>query len=339
MVSIIIPFYNEELYLERAISSAVCQTYSDIEIILVNDGSTDNSLKIAEGFKKTYKNIQLISSENFGLGNARNIGLEIAKGDHVLFLDSDDAIDENCVSKLAATALDEKADIVVCKFSLYNKEQEKFKEVGWKQPISKIKGLQAAKEMYLGGVASVAWAKLYNSRVIKDIKFPTKVWFEDRPYVLEAFLRADSVYLLEDSLFNIYAREESITRRVVTKKRIEDLYSVYLLEIETIKKYEKDLILSQIIIDHHIDVLLDSFFLIHLDRNKIDIDKISRVFIDSFEKFETHQKKFRYKKSLKKQLTLLIFRFLYLLPFSWVALLGKNIFRNKYKSVKLLKCS
>ena len=92
LVSIIIPFYNEEQYLSKAIDSAIAQSYIPTEIVLVDDGSTDESLAIARQYMDNHNNIQLVSVKNKGLGNARNVGMSVAKGVYLTFLDSDDQL-------------------------------------------------------------------------------------------------------------------------------------------------------------------------------------------------------------------------------------------------------
>ena len=112
LFSIIVPIYNVEKYLARCIDSILDQDYANYEIILVNDGSTDNSLLIAEKYSKKYSNIILINKENGGLSDARNVGLDTAKGQYVIFLDSDDAIDKNAL-KTINCALENQEDIDV----------------------------------------------------------------------------------------------------------------------------------------------------------------------------------------------------------------------------------
>ena len=110
-LSVIIPVYNVEQYLPKCLASVVQQTLKDIEIICVNDGSTDNCLKILEEFKSKDNRIKIINKENAGLGNARNTGLEEAKGEYISFIDSDDYIDENFFELLYNEAKEDDADV------------------------------------------------------------------------------------------------------------------------------------------------------------------------------------------------------------------------------------
>lgn len=344
LVSIIIPFYNEEAYLERSVESAFNQTYTNTEIILVNDGSTDDSLKIAEKFCSYKTNVKLFTTENFGLGNARNLGVKKATGEFILFLDSDDSLKDNCVERLVKEVQEKQADVVVCMFSLFNKKYEKINDVGWKQgskEIKEIKGIKGAKGMYNGRVASVAWAKLYKADLIKDIQFPVGLWFEDRPYVLEVFLNAKKIHFIEESLFNIYAREESISRRVITQRRLVDHHAIFLKEIELIKKYQKEKELLTIIIEHHLNVILDNYLIISIDKNRSSLENINKskeAYLKYAEMFNNYLKSTNYSLKLKKQIQLALLKLPSFLPWNAVEfLIARVLFPSKYKMIKKLK--
>ena len=120
-LSIIVPVYNIGQYLEECIESLIEQTYSDKEIILVDDGSTDNSGKICDAFAGNYSYIKVIHQENKGLPFARNAGLEIAEGEYIGFVDSDDVIKKDMYKKLISALEETDADMAVCNFEVFNK--------------------------------------------------------------------------------------------------------------------------------------------------------------------------------------------------------------------------
>ncbi|MCQ2022958.1 glycosyltransferase, partial [Clostridium butyricum] len=113
-ISIIVPIYNTENYLKRCINSIINQNITNFEVILINDGSTDNSRKICEEYSKLYENIRLINQENLGQAYARNLGITEAKGKYIGFVDSDDYIDKNMYSNLVNIAESNRCDIAVC---------------------------------------------------------------------------------------------------------------------------------------------------------------------------------------------------------------------------------
>lgn len=116
LISIIVPVYNVEKYLEHCLNSIINQTYKNLEIILVNDGSTDNSLEICESFKQKDSRIKIITKGNGGLSSARNEGLKIAKGNYISFVDSDDWIDADFIKALYNNLISTDSDMSTCEF-------------------------------------------------------------------------------------------------------------------------------------------------------------------------------------------------------------------------------
>ena len=162
-VSIIVPIYNVEKYLNNCLNSIVNQTYPNLEIILVNDGSTDSSLEIIQEYSKKYKNIICINIDNHGQGYARNVGLKKATGEYVMFIDSDDYVDLKIVEKLANSIKD--SDIAICNiYKVINYKNELFvnyHEFGNNQI-----------NMMLSHPGPVA--KLYRKEILKDSSFSNK---------------------------------------------------------------------------------------------------------------------------------------------------------------------
>lgn len=119
-VSIVVPVYNVEKYIEDCLLSLVNQTYNDIEIIVVNDGSTDNSLMICEEYAKKYNNIILLSIKNQGVSYARNLGMDNSNGDYIICVDSDDIIESDMIEQMLSIAKEEKCDIVLCGIDFFD---------------------------------------------------------------------------------------------------------------------------------------------------------------------------------------------------------------------------
>ena len=132
VISVIIPIYNSEKYLSECLNSVVNQTLHDIEIICVNDGSTDSSLEILEDYQSKDKRIKIINQEHNNAGSARNKGLEIARGEYLSFLDSDDYFDLNMLKEMYLTAKsDNKIEIVIAKSKQFEDNNNSFKEMEW----------------------------------------------------------------------------------------------------------------------------------------------------------------------------------------------------------------
>ena len=176
-VSVIVPVYNAEKYLNRCIDSLTNQTLEDIEMIFVNDGSTDNSINILKSYKEQDKRIVIIDKANEGVSEARNQGISKAKGDYIFFVDSDDWIDLNTLENMYETAIKDDIDIVMCSYvrEFKNHSKEKFIDLNDKIIYKDLEQLhlsiigpldnQISKSENLDSVGTV-WAKLYKSSLI-----------------------------------------------------------------------------------------------------------------------------------------------------------------------------
>ena len=190
LISVIVPIYNVEKYLQRCIDSIINQTLKDIEIILVNDGSTDNCGNIIDEYAKQDERIVAIHKENGGQSSARNIGLDIAKGKYVGFVDSDDWISNDMYELLYKSITEDNYDIAVCGRSAYSSDNKMLNEIKIKDEKINLEEISlqnyvASKLFYSHTV--VVWNKLYS----KDIIDTHKIRFEDVSYVGS-----------EDALFN-----------------------------------------------------------------------------------------------------------------------------------------
>ncbi len=226
MISIIIPVYNIEKYLSRCIESVLDQTYQNLEAIFVNDGSTDNSLKILEEYQKKDKRIKIINKENAGSGAARNDGIEQSKGEYLAFLDSDDWYEKDFLERLYKNLKENNSEIAMCnpKMVYNNKERNKnintyqFESIDLNKTPEKILGI-------LG--MPVVWNKLYKRELIikNAIRFPNYSFSEDVEFLYKTFLYVNKVSKVEGYLYNYYQREDSATKKI-KKESIEQVYQV-----------------------------------------------------------------------------------------------------------------
>ena len=177
LVSIIVPVYNVERYIERCIESILAQTYKNIELILINDGSDDNSLQICNVFSNRDKRIRVIDKENTGVSSTRNIGIELARGKYLCFIDSDDYIENNYVEMLVGN-IHENA-VIFCGYFV-----DTYKENGNIASIPKIYRKENGNEIsnnlvyvFHQGFLSVIWNKIYDVSRLREnnIKFDEKL--------------------------------------------------------------------------------------------------------------------------------------------------------------------
>lgn len=212
-VSIIVPVYNVEKYLDRCLKSLVNQTIEQYEIIIVVDGSTDNSIEIVKKYKDKYPQIiKYFETENRGLSAARNYGIEKATGEYIGFVDSDDYIEINMYEELYKCAKNNHYDIVVCD---YYKVMEKEK----KEVVIEITKDADIEEVVLKS-KPYAWNKIYKKSVFEkyNLKFPEGLIFEDISTIYPLIMQVEKVgYLNEKMYFYNYSREDSIMKNKVRK--------------------------------------------------------------------------------------------------------------------------
>lgn len=225
LISIVVPVYNVEKYLHQCIDSILEQDYEQIEIVLVDDGSTDNSGTICDEYAKKYSNIKVIHKTNAGLGMARNTGLEHVTGKYVTFLDSDDYIEKNLVSTLY-TAL-KKNNVDVCKsgFVRVSDEKEKFGEVKYAEQLfigdatrfEFMPRLIGSQPNIKDSIEMCVCAVMYNTEIIKkhNIKFPSEREYisEDLVFNIDYMQYAEGVCTISYVGYNYRLNPKSLTKK------------------------------------------------------------------------------------------------------------------------------
>lgn len=217
-ISVIIPVYNVEKFLDRCMESVVNQTYKNIEIILVDDGSTDSSGTKCDEWEKKDSRVIVIHKENSGLSGARNSGLERASGKYVLFIDSDDCVNKDICHKLHGMLTENEADIAIgspCKFS------EKVPEDGSSEDCRVVDGKFALEQISREYKWVVAWGKLYKREIIGDMRFPEGKLHEDEFVIHELYYKCNKVAYTDDVLYYYFYNEDSITGKKFSARRMD----------------------------------------------------------------------------------------------------------------------
>lgn len=216
-VSVIVPVYNVENYIEKCLNTLVNQTIQDIEIIIVNDGSTDNSKNVIEKFIKEYpEKIVYLEKENGGLSDARNYGLSYAKGEYIAFLDSDDYVELDMYEGMYEVAKKENSDMVECDF-IWEYPNKK------KQDIGKIYN---GKHEMLEKVRVVAWNKLIKRQILKDtqILFPKGYRYEDVEFTYKLIPYLNKVSFFKKPCIHYVQRQDSISNS--QNERTKEIFDV-----------------------------------------------------------------------------------------------------------------
>lgn len=253
MISIIVPVYNVEKYLRRCIDSILAQTYSNLEIILVDDGSPDGSGLICDEYAVLDPRVTVIHKENGGLSDARNAGLDVATGEYVGFVDSDDYIHPQMYEKLLSAIQSTGSNISLCSYVYVDEETGAVDEsycvmnpiktavLSRMQALEKINAYQPNSFFYV-----TAWNKLYERKLFSNLRFVNGKIHEDEFSVHHLFNLAGKIATIEDVLYYYVQRNGSIMNSRMTKKSLDiidalmDRYEFY-LSIE-----RKDLAVTQL---------------------------------------------------------------------------------------------
>lgn len=222
-VSVIVPVYNVRSYLDRCVRSIVNQTEQDIQIILVDDGSTDGSSSLCDDWAEADNRITVVHKENGGLSSARNCGLQKADGEYVCFIDSDDVIAPYFVEHLLQLVTEYGCDISVGRYVCFNETEPTFamKDLGaetveGKKAIDKLFG-----DSYVN--ATIACNKLYKRSLFDSLKYPEGLINEDEALAYRLYYKADRVAFSEHIVYGYYMRANSITKSRFSKKNFDFL--------------------------------------------------------------------------------------------------------------------
>lgn len=244
LISVIVPVYKVEKYLDRCVKSIVSQTYKNLEIILVDDGSPDNCPAICDRWEKQDKRIRVVHKINGGLSDARNSGLEVATGDFIAFVDSDDWINEHYVEYLYETLWQTGADLAACDINMVPDGEEE-PIVSKKMPSPRVNTPEEALSMLLTGQGyrAVAWNKLYKKELLYGETFEVGKLHEDEFFSYRIYDKCEKLAYVDLPLYNYRQREGSImTTYSVRHLDSLEAYSrrLVLLQKKYPNLYEKD---------------------------------------------------------------------------------------------------
>lgn len=219
LISIIIPVYNVENYIKRAINSVIEQTYKNLEIILIDDGSKDSSGAICDEFADMDSRIKVIHQKNFGVSAARNAGIRIATGKYIAFVDPDDVISNRMYEFLYKAISENNCKIATCKYKIFAEKLPIFDnsyEMNLVVGDDIIKKLLEDKE-----ITNYSWDKLYLRELFCDIEYPVGKKYEDLGIMFKVLLKVDRIAYLDMKLYGYFMRNDSITGNYNVKSIID----------------------------------------------------------------------------------------------------------------------
>lgn len=225
LISVIIPVYNVQDYLNKCIDSVIAQSYKNLQIILINDGSTDNSLSILNKYLKIDNRIEVHSKTNGGLSDARNFGLNYAKGEYVSFVDSDDVLDINMLEILIKSICENNCDIAVCNYYFVKNNKQFCKSASDTSFV--LDSNQALDMLYDSNkFGNFAWNKLYKINLFDDIRFPVGKKYEDIWIMHELYAKSNNIVFIDKPLYYYYFRNQSIVAEESIDSYFEYFYAL-----------------------------------------------------------------------------------------------------------------
>ncbi|MBQ6935032.1 MAG: glycosyltransferase [Clostridia bacterium] len=272
LISIIIPIYKAERYLNMCIESVVNQTYKHIEIILVDDGSPDSCPTICDEWSKKDSRIIVIHKKNGGVSTARNAALDIVNGEYITFVDSDDTIDERLIEILYTRLVQNQVDCSVCNMNIVTESSTNAKKTSETELI--LDKNEMIKEILSDGItAGFVWGKMFKKEFIQGLHFEENIHFmEDQLFVIQVLLNCENVVFTPEPLYNYFQRCDSVTQSGFNEKICTSM-----LAIDKMKKILKDannLLFNEMLCVRQLEfaVLLLQYFCFETDR-KIDLGK------------------------------------------------------------------
>lgn len=229
VISVLMPAFNVKDYIAMAIDSVLCQTLSDFELIIINDGSTDGTGEIIEKYREMDSRIRVYHTENRGLSSARNLALSYAVGEYITFIDSDDYINENYLECMYNNAVKYNADIVIASYYRYDEEKKKYYfpilEEGY--DVKKFTGQEVYQNYYnpVNGYNIsfvVAWGKLFKKNLWDKMYFPDEKLHEDSFTIYKTYLLTDNIVYVNKCLYMYRQRGNSIMSSKWSKERLKN---------------------------------------------------------------------------------------------------------------------
>ncbi|MGL5989238.1 glycosyltransferase family 2 protein [Cetobacterium sp.] len=295
-ISIIVPVYNVEKYLEQCLDSILAQTFKNFEVILVNDGSTDSSGEICDRYTKIDSRIMVFHKINDGVSNTRNLGVQKSKGKYVVFIDSDDYIMKNYCKILIESIEELKSDIVVCKMV---REIPKKEDLNYtKQFFNRVESLI---KMFQGNLYRFSLSgKIYRADIIKKYKFPKGMIHEDMGTVYKYFLEAKNIVYIDYIGYVYFHRENSILTKKYNKNRLDAF--IHWKEILELTKNEPQDLVKEVYKRYLYWIVDNIFYILSIDEKR---DKKLEYLLFIKKNINNIKKLFYYNKNSLKHITIL----------------------------------
>lgn len=249
IITIIVPVYNIGKFLSTCLSSLQEQTYQNFEVLLIDDGSTDNSKYVCKQFCDNDPRFKYFRKENGGLSDARNYGLKQANGDYIIFVDGDDYVAPQYVEKLYKAIIRNHAEVAICGFQAVDSQHKEIYKVDLStlQTEKKYSGKQIVKSYFVrdgGWGVATAWNKIYSARLFDNLKFTKGKYYEDELLFWQMFPKLKRVVVVNEPLYYYVQRNGSIMNSAINMKKIKDGNYLCLKKLSLLKSEPEIYILA-----------------------------------------------------------------------------------------------
>ena len=275
-ISIIVPIYKVEKYIDKCIESIVCQTYSNLEIILVDDGSPDGCPQICDEYAKKDDRIKVIHKKNGGLSEARNYGIEIATGNYITFVDSDDYVSNDYIEYLYNLSINNMADISIVLPQIFFESDDNVRINKKDECIKKYDSRNALITMlYQREFDTSAWGKLYKKELFDDVRFPVGKLYEDISTVYKTILKSNIVVYSNQRKYFYLKRKDSIMGQTFKERDMDYIYQAENMydNVKRLNDNELECAARCRLINANFSILKKIGFLNLKDKNLIEIKK------------------------------------------------------------------
>lgn len=274
LISVIIPVYNSEKYLLQCVNSVLNQTYKNIEILLIDDCSTDSSFDVCKKLKDKYDNISVYQTKkNSGSAStARNIGLDNSNGDFIAFLDSDDFVFPTMYEKLLKICIDYNCDIAKCSTIDINNREFPVVE-NEKNKVLIYSGRDLMKTVFqINPIYNVAPCnKIYRKKIFAKLRFPESIIYEDEAIVMQILNNADTIAVTNEVLYCYFLSDNSVMRNNFNEKRF-NIFDAYKIRYDFLKQNNLDDIILRSIVMEYI-IACSMYYYIYINKDIKDRDK------------------------------------------------------------------
>ena len=293
-ISVIVPFYNTEKYIGDCLFSILNQTFTDFEIICIDDGSTDNSLEIVKNFAQKDNRIRIIHfDENCGVSHARNVGLSEVKGEYVLFIDSDDTFELEALGECYAIAKRLSLDMLIFKLLNYdNKTGEKIYRKNFEMEFLKntvgedVFNFSRVADNFFK-ISPTIPGKFFKRTLLSGMKFNEGLIFEDNPFFIEVFLKANRIYFYNKHLYNRRLRDDSITHSFFDS--FSDCVEIYEFIMEILEDNQVYEIFKEQLLKNQCKDIFNRFSQVSNEYKKEFFEKIQFSFLKLRDKLEENE--------------------------------------------------